>query len=453
MSRPPHGARSIRWRLLPLLLWTTACGQPERDVAPNILLVVCDALRADHLELYGYDRTTAPQLAAWAQDAVVFDAATAASNWTRPSMHALFTGRNAAPGRIFGQGERVPGDEPVLPELLQAAGYATAAVSANPLMSPSHGVDRGFDDFIALGWRGREHVGHWKPEIASEVVIDKVEALLSTRPADGRPLFLYVHLMDTHVPYDPPAVYRDEGAPEYAGPFDGSAEAFVALRGLHVDERLAPEDKARVIALYDGEIRHLDASLARLRKLADEFLGDRPLLTVLTADHGEAFGEGEDGAYLHGVGMTDALLHVPLVVEGAGSAGRVAERVGLVDLLPTLLARAGVAAPADIDGIDLLASGGASLAVPGRTYLSYRALPPPSDDAGAPIEAFGELAFSRDALRVLRREGQVPPDFAADFTRWLDTSRKRAVGSAAPQPALLPDDAQERLQALGYTGK
>ena len=452
-----------------------ACGRAPVAPPPDIVLVVCDALRADHLDLYGASRATSPQLSAWAREALVFESATTASNWTRPSMHALFTGRTPAPDRVFGQDERDPEHEPVLPELLRAAGYDTIAVSANPFLSAALGTDRGFDSFAELGWSSRAHTGHWKRELAGEAVVDKVAALLAGRPAGGRPLFLYVHFMDTHVPYDPPAEDRADCAPGYGGAFDGSAEPYVALRGLHVDEHLAPADKAQVIALYDGEIRHLDRNLARLRELLDGTLRDRPRVTVVTADHGEAFGEGEEGAYLHGVGMTDALLHVPLIVHGAGTTGRVAERVGLVDLMPTLLARAGVPVPEDIDGVNLLSPRGESLARAGRTFISYRALPrPPPSGAGdvsgvqpgageaalpgAALqhkgEAFGELAFSRDGTRAVRRGAEIPAPFADAAARWLATGARRAAAhvGAQPVPAALPPDAREQLEALGYVG-
>jgi arylsulfatase A-like enzyme len=424
-------------------------------VQPNILLVVCDALRADHLDLYGYPQSTAPLLSEWAGEALVFEQATAPSNWTRPSMHSLFTGRFAPPGRMVNPNEPIPDYEPVLPELLRAAGYATIAVSANPVMSPTLGAHRGFEQFESVGWSGEGHSSHWKREIAAEVVIDKVAELLRARPADGRPLFLYIHLMDTHLPYDPPDEHRVFCDPAYAGLFDGRSEPYLALRGNQVDRRLPPEDKQQVIALYDGEIRQLDASLAQLRALAGEHLGDRPLLTVVTADHGEAFGEGELGAYIHGVGMTDALLHVPLIVHGAGRAGRIAERVGLVDLMPTLLERSGVEVPGDIDGVNLLGPDGGSLARAGRVYLSYRAQAPDRTAGDKASEGFGELAFSCDDQLVLRTDAPLPQPFAAVHARWHENARRRAAAGPAldAAPVSLPEDAQRRLEALGYTGK
>jgi arylsulfatase A-like enzyme len=444
-----------------LLLALLACGGEPPAPQPHIVLVVCDALRADRLDLYGAARPTAPQLSAWAQDALVFEAATAPSNWTRPSVHALFTGLAPAPDRAFGSTEKLP-DEPVLAERLHEAGYETAAISANPFVSRAYGADRGFTTFLDLGWHGEERSGHWKQDIASPAVLDRVEHLLSSRTRE-RPLFLYVHLMDPHLPYDPPAADRDFCDPAYAGRIDGSREPYLVLRGPQVNERLGPGDAAQVQALYDGEIQRLDAGLARLRGLVTQWLGDRPVVQVVTADHGEAFGEGSDGFYQHGHGLHPGLLRVPLVLAGAGGAGRVPERVSLLDLSPTLLALARVEAP-EGDGLDL------RRAAAGRDLIAYRALPPSADESAppGPVAARGELAVLRDGWRCERLpegwrllEDATGADVTADHealrdelvraaARWEAQRRGDAV--AADGLSLTPAEAAQ-LEQLGYVGK
>ena len=452
----------MRHRALLLAALLACGGEPPPAPRPHIVLVVCDALRADRLELYGAPRATAPQLTAWAQGQQVFDAATAPSNWTRPSMFALFTGRAPAPDRAFGATEKLP-DEPVLAEHLRDAGYETVAISANPFISREYGADRGFSTFLDLGWHGEERGGHWKQDIASPFVLDRVEYLLSTRSRE-RPLFLYVHLMDTHLPYDPPAADRGFCDPAYTGPIDGSREPYLVLRGPDVDSHLGPGDAAQVQALYDGEILQLDASLARLRALVAQWLGDRPVVQVVTADHGEAFGEGRGGFYLHGHGLQSGLLHVPLVLSGAGPAGRVPARVSLLDLSPTLLALAHVP-PADGDGLDL------RHAAPGRDLVAYRAVPPSANEPAPspPVTARGELAVLRDGWRcerlpdgwrllddatgadVTAGHEALRDELLAAAARWDAAGRQRA-GEATDVLPLSPAEAAQ-LEQLGYVGR
>lgn len=431
-------------------------GGPSGDTRPHIVLVVCDTLRADHLDLYGYERDTAPRLAAWAREATVYETATAASNWTRPSVQALFTGQEATVGHVYGAGEVWRTDVHWLPELLQEAGYQTVAATANLFLGPDFGGSRGFDRHVHTA-SDRAQPGHWKHLIAAEGLLDDLSETLATAPLDDdRPVFLYVHLMEPHIPYDPPPEYRTWCLPDYDGPFDGAGKSYRALRGKHVDERLGPGDREQLIGLYDGEVRRMDDQLARLREMVDVHLPARDTLTIVTSDHGEAFGEGDDGYYLHGFGMGDELLHVPLVVHGNGP-GRVTTRVGLVDLFPSLLETAEADVPDDIDGVPLRD------AIRGREFVAYKG--EPWKDAIP-----GQLAVVRDEYRAVRHEDDrwrlyrtdTGEDVSADnqdtlrelvraSERWARTSRERVPDPAVLSGAQVADDTlAEQLEALGY---
>jgi len=448
-----------------LVLLGAASAGCAKDAAPakqpHILLVVCDALRADHLPLHGYERDTAPELTAWAEDALVFDHATAPSNWTRPSMHSLFTGRHPAADRLLRPEQKLPAHEPLLVERLAAAGYETIGISANPFMSTMHGADRGFVQFVDLGWRGSDRRGHWKSEIAAPFVLDRVEYLLESRIDPDRPVFLYVHLMDPHEPYDPPDELRTFGNAEYDGRIDGTSQFYSAIHGDDVASKVTPEDREQIVSLYDGEILQLDGGLARLRALAAEHLDDREVVTVITADHGEAFGEEPAGVWLHGHGMGSQLLHVPLIVHGVGRTGRVPQRVGLIDLAPTLAALGGAEPLYDVDGVDLLAG---PEPPSGRDLIAYRALP------GGIQTGTGELAVLRDGFRAERTDdgwrvidvatdedvsayrADLLPEMSASAARWFNRSRERdAFGEEFGQVSL-DEHALQQLEALGYTG-
>jgi arylsulfatase A-like enzyme len=310
-----------------------ACGE-RAPFQPHIVVVVCDALRADHLELYGYGRTTAPKLAAWAAEGLVFDRATAASNWTRPSVQALFTGREPVPGLLLAPDEMLPPEAATLAERLALAGYETAAVSANPFVSTALGAARGFQGFVDLGWKGSERSGHWKDDIASPFVLDRVEYLLSSRARSGKPVFLYVHLMDTHLPYDPPSSCGAGPIRPTPGPSTAAARANRGLPAADAEHPLPAGRPRAGRGPLRREIARLDRGLERLRELVAEHLKDRPVVTVVTADHGEAFGEPPLGVYTHGRGLGPELLRVPLIMHGVRPEGRVAARVGLIDLGP-----------------------------------------------------------------------------------------------------------------------
>jgi len=442
------------------------CG--ERPVLqPHIVLVVCDSLRADHLELYGYGRDTAPKLTAWSAGGLVFERATAPSNWARPSMLSLFTGRQPAPDLQLAPDEKLPTDAGTLAERLSAAGYETDAVSASPFVSSVFGADRGFDNFVDLGWTGGERSGRWKDAIASHDVLDRVEYLLGSRERTGRPVFLYVHLMDTHLPYDPPAEQRAWTDPGYAGPIDGSREGYDALCAADAAHPLPEADRRQAMALYDGEIARLDLGLERLRALVAQQLDDRPVVTVVTADQGEAFGEPPLGVCGHGRGLGPELLRVPLIIHGVRPQGRVPTRVGLIDLLPTLAQLGGATLGSDTDGIALIARDGRLNAPPGRDLLAYRALP-------GELPASGELAVLRDSWRAVRQGDEwrlldddsgedsslVHPELSAALehaaARWqaLAEQRIREGGERArAEPITLPAGAEQDLKAMGCPGR
>ena len=469
---PPRSFTKKAARLV-LLGWVAiflACSPESPPRQPHLLLIVCDTLRADHLDLYDYDRTTAPALTAWASEALVFDHTTAPSNWTRPSMLSLFTGRHPQPDRNLHPKEPFPEDVPVLSEALRRQGYETVGITANLFMTPALGAARGFDIFLPIGFSPEGLDGHWKERISSKEVLDKVAYLLRQRGNDERPLFLYVHFMDTHLPYDPPLEHRIFSEPDYAGPMDGSGAPYRMLNGNHVEDVISNEDRNQVIALYDGEIRQFDESLAQLRQLTEQFLADRDVVTLVTSDHGEAFGEGPQGRYKHGHGTAPYVSRVPLILHGISpdnrssfpslSSGRVNLRVGLVDIFPTFLELAGATPPKFVDGRSLLSPQAK------RDFIFYRGGPSPHRVAS------GELAIIRDDFRAVRQSdgwalfdqtsGENISDYRADVLaelqsiahRWSTTSPPVEEGgeldSAQSDTSPLSEDLDEKLRALGY---
>ena len=361
------------------LLLAAACGpapaEPPVTRPPDLLLVVVDTLRADHLSAYGYHRPTSPRLDAHAARGALFTDVTAQSSWTLPSMTSLLTGR-----LMFENARRLPSAVPSLAERLRDTGYETAAFVGNPNLTRSSGFARGFDHYIT-----RDDTGGttWDaPDLEAAV-----ESWLATHPPGDKPRFVYLHYLDPHWPYAPAedvsldgvATLRDDTIRAWMGWLDGLAD------GEHVRQQFN-RDRLSILAdvdAYDHEIAVVDGSIDRLLAL----LGSREHLFVLAADHGEGLWdhrhhpkvvldelarEGRDAADLtlrdaffrdHSYHMYQELIATPLIAVGPGLPGgaRIDTPALNVDIAPTLLRAAGLPDDPGLDGLPLqdLASGAA----------------------------------------------------------------------------------------------
>ena len=308
---------------------------------PNVLVLLLDALRADHLGCYGYARDTSPALDSLAAGGVIFESAVAQASWTKPSIPSLFTGLYPIQHRVFtgdtrDTADRITSDaldqeHQTLAEALRSAGYATGAFVENVQISSFLGFDQGFDVY-------EENLGDAR-RIAERL-------LRWLDGGGGRPFFAYVHFLDPHWPYSPPDPYHVM----FPGP-EGAAVDFNNLnwksfeRGIEKGEiDLGPADLEAMQCFYDGEIRYTDAAISRILG----FLRDRGLfentIIVVTADHGEEF--MEHGRVGHGHSLHDELLRVPLILRWPGGrAARATGQVELVDVMPTLLDLVGTASP------------------------------------------------------------------------------------------------------------
>ncbi|HVQ28275.1 MAG TPA: sulfatase, partial [Vicinamibacteria bacterium] len=290
---------------------------------PRVVLVTLDTTRADRMGFLGAGRGLTPALDALARQAVVFERAYAAAPLTTVSHATILTG--VSPGRhgVVDFGVSLPASVPYLPAILKAAGYRTAAFVGALVLDPRDGTapgfDRGFDTYDA-GF-GARLAGQDRYRTLERRGRDVVARALRWLDAAGAgPVFLWVHLYDPHDPY--------EAEPPFSRMAGRSA--------------------------YDAEIAATDAAVGTL--LAG--LRARPdwtdTLVAICADHGESLGDhGED---THGVFLYDETVHVPLLVKRLRekSAGRrVAARVGLVDLVPTILEEIGIAAPPSLSGRSL----------------------------------------------------------------------------------------------------
>lgn len=310
-------------------------GDPSR---PDVILVSVDTLRADHLSSYGHTRLTTPFLDRLAAQGVRFTQARSPAPWTLPAHTSLLTGRSPLHHQVIEDDLRLDPATPVLPELFQRAGYATAGFVATLYVSRIFGFERGFDHFedFDLHDERRNLAG----EVVASDVLDAARRWLAGLPP-GKPYFLFLHVYDAHYTYDPPAPFATlfDRAPE-KGDEKYRNYAYYKKHPVEADQL------AHQVAQYDEAIRYVDSQLEGLAGT----LEGRPTRWVVTADHGEEF--GERGSWGHAHTLYAEQLHVPLILSGPGLPARVVTQpVGLEDVAPTLARWAGQ--PLAADGLDL----------------------------------------------------------------------------------------------------
>jgi len=405
-----------------LALWPA--DHPHAQSKPNVLLVTLDTTRADRMGFLGSARGLTPALDAFARESIVFTNAFAQAPITTVSHATILTGTYPPFHRVTDFGAPLAASVPYLPDILRQAGYRTAAFVGSLVLDPRSGTapgfDRGFDRYDA-GFRIRrpgEDRYRTVERRGDEVV---ARALAWIADAGSTPWFVWVHVYDAHDPYDPPSDLKSRFA----------------------------------AAPYDGEIAGVDRVVGRLLR------GVPPsTIAAVAADHGEAL--GDHGEETHGVFLYDAVLHVPLLLKVPGAqAARVAARVRLADLAPTLLAAAGVAAPSSMQGESMLPLAQGRDAPDRPVYA----------ETDYPRQAFGWsplAAWRADRFLLVRAPRPELYDIVSDagaarnladargrvvvgMLAELEDFRRRVSGAAAPaaKPAIDPDLAQ-RLAALGY---
>ncbi|HEX4495936.1 MAG TPA: sulfatase [Thermoanaerobaculia bacterium] len=335
--------RRLHLPVLAAALLLLACHRPAARTRPqrprNVILILVDTLRADRLSAYGYARATSPAVDAFAREAVKFDANRTQAPCTFPSVNSILTSR--WPAAFLGQPDQklgIPAGIPSLAEILHQRGFHTVAISASPIVrrspsrfNPSGGFERGFDVF--------HEDCVWKPA-------ECVNAAAAEHLKEGpKPLFLYLHFIDPHGPYQPPPGWRRKyatGRPDKAWVRRGDPNPIGDwLYKGKPNPGFTPDDVRYLKDLYDAEISYFDAQFATLQaSLRRTGLLDDSIV-VFIADHGEEF--LEHGDVKHCRNLFDTTLHVPLLVRVPGAAPRIVARpVQSLDVVPTVLDYLGI---------------------------------------------------------------------------------------------------------------
>ncbi len=435
---------------------------------PNVILVMVDTLRADHLSCYGSDVKT-PNLCRIAQDGTIYQGFSHAS-WTKPATASLVTSTLPSTHNAMSKPSSLSGDLVLIPEAMQDAGYSTGGVVSNVNLAESFGFAQGYHDYyylapdylvgaqesgskviiyqlvrtMVLGMLGGDEIRFNDFYQDSQVVNDVAFEWLDEHK-DER-FFLFLHYMDPHDPY-------------LEHPYNGVGVSRAS------NQEPAPEEAAELNALYRGEIEYLDGNFGKLiAKLEADGLYDDTVI-VLTADHGEEF--HEHGGFWHGLTLYDEQIQVPLLIKWARGVdgprdGADSGIARLIDVGPTILGTAGIEVPDTMQGIDLRTpysarpekdqqvyseedhEGNVLWAI--RTEDEKLIVANPRNPRGLPEREYFDVSSD-----PLEQEPYEDPDAEARLEELAEFQRLAAEGKAVQGDDVEMDLATcQRLKAIGY---
>jgi arylsulfatase A-like enzyme len=337
---------------------------PTQSQGPNVLVIVVDTLRADHLSTYGYARPTSPYLTQLAAEGTLFESAIAPSSWTLPVHASLLTGLYPSAHGVESDGALLGWDYPTLGEGFMARGYRTAAFSANTLLfCRRRGFRRGFihfeDDFQSVGSSFAQTfygdlVKHllFRLQLKRDLFGRRSAAEINDHAlrwvdGDRRPFFMVLNYLDVHDPYRPPEPYLHRYT-KMKDPRSRASEHWAWF------EQVTPQQRQGMLDAYDGAINLVDDQIQQLLQQLKQRRLDRNTVVVITSDHGESF--GEHGLMTHGSSLYRELIHVPLMFWAPGripAGRRIATPVSLTSLPATLLEEVGEAHHSEFPQISL----------------------------------------------------------------------------------------------------
>ena len=283
----------------------------------NVLLLVVDSLRPDHLSTYGYKKRTSPYIDELAKDAWLFTRAYSQSSTTALSMPSMLSGRRPSTMQWKGGYPEALSSEQMLPELLGQEGYDTRLAVNRYVVRHLKGLQRDFQQVVSV-----PEGADWK---SGDYIISNVVSAVEDAKRSGRPFFIMAHFDDVHHPY---RAHRGKSVPSFPS----------------LQRDISAYD--RCIANFDNMLRFLGSYLEQAEMWNDT-------IVILTADHGEEF--EEHGGTIHSRTCYVESVHVPLIVRIPGfEPQRISSRVALTDLVPTLIEA--LSLPADrfpVDGQSL----------------------------------------------------------------------------------------------------
>ncbi|MBI5189457.1 MAG: sulfatase [Nitrospirae bacterium] len=471
-----------------------ASGKPPRSGRPNVIVVLVDTLRKDHLGCYGYRRDTSPFIDRLAGEGLLFENAVSQAPWTAPSMASMFSSRYpfqlGAGVKYEHGGKAVRGDKvhglpagaASIAEVFHDGGYATACITGNPFLKGTEGEKKGDKHYgkdfgMSRGFDKTRYIYFAKADKMFGAAREYIDGLRADTGGQGRPFFLHLQMMDLHSPTSPPAPFDSKFMPldpskkklyydwKYS---DGKGLGTAGFRDF----------RDHKVSFYDGGLAFLDSELAKFVDYLKKGGLYEDTVIVIASDHGEEFWEhavfetkymrdlGDDYYGCdHGRTLFRELLDVPLIFHGPGvPAGRVRDQVRNIDIMPSLLGLAGLPVkPGSLEGTDIVSavrdgaikdmpafseqvvagfekksiqSGGYKYIMvvsPGRDGFLY-------DKAGDPMEADDISSRRPDMARKLRSE----------IEAFVMEKEKSVSGLKKAEAAEMSEATKKQLKALGY---
>jgi arylsulfatase A-like enzyme len=478
----------------------------ETPRRPNVILIILDTLRADHLSCYGYGKNTTPNIDAFAAQAVRYSHAYAAASFTLPSIATIVTGlypcghnanRTSEPAGnkdssliqiLYDQG--LNDNNTTFAEFLKKAGYSTAGITSNIYIGRSYGFQQGFDyfdddlpsvaavmpmcaavSFLNLFFPIDDFLtsrGHNGQRIAAQINTSAIGWL--NRYDTTNPFFLMLHYFDVHHPYFPESLGM-QSVPfaiknRYARCSNyGDIEKQIVASVMSGHKTLLQDEKDFLIDNYDRELLVLDKKVGELFSyLRKNNLYDESLI-IITADHGESF--GEHNLMLHGICLYEDNLHVPLIVKYPLSdqkKGTVDSPVSLTGIVPTVLSYLSINTPDFIQGASFDDPQKQTvLAMHTHNPVPVFLLPEPfnADAVSLLKNGYKLISFANghdelyyldndpyETADIIARESSTGAALRADVSQYIEKYTVRRPHKKTPQP--IDKATIENLRGLGY---
>jgi arylsulfatase A-like enzyme len=417
------------------------CSPNHKDGAalPNIILITIDALRADHLSCYGYPFPASPHIDELAGESIVFEYAFCTLPKTSASVASLMTGLHPFVHKTAPNSDTLKAEFITLAEALKLRGYFNIAV----------GFSQGFDEYIGV-WNKREDKKSSTPYI-TRTILDFL------RDNKKKPFFLWAHYIETHTPYRPPEEFIEARPP---GRRLGEIEKKVIV---NVENWLtAPDpDEGYIVSLYDATIKYIDSEVKKISAAFFEHGRQQDTILILSSDHGEEL--GEHNLFLdHGPLTFTSSTRVPLIMFVPGEKSRrVKQPVSLMDIYPTVLEKAGLVPPYEIQGKGLFVrTKDRPLLIPGlaesfsvvqERYHLVKLDDHHAEEFGLEREYFFDLISDpEEKTNIFSRRKDLQALMEKEYREFFARhGYLRSPEETADKPALSKEEI-ERLKALGY---
>ena len=449
--------------------------QESKERYPDILLIVLDTLRADHLTVYNKNRTTSPNLESFAQESLVFDRCIAPSSWTVPSHASLFSGLYSSEhGCDYGvsrnQLNPLNDSSTTIAEILHNHGYATAAIVSNVSMFYTLNLFQGFQYVDLRGNIGSLHGQPFRPLLLffSYISNNHPEFLKPYRTArdinyeaknllakvQRVPLFLFLNYMDVHSPNLPPKPFNNYFLHKPFPRLYGIQQFTARVRNKFDKDTW----DAYIQSQYDAEIAYLDHELGKLFDYLKHIGRYDSSLIVVTADHGELL--GEHGLYEHRCQLYEGVIRVPLIIKLPGNlkTGRISKLINLTDVYATILSLCNLPIPENVSAKPFGGSASGiseiytdelgdhkALSENNYKYMEYR---DPKTGHVTQAELYDLSSDPKEEKNLITTASEQAIHLRLKLQEW--GNNRKPLPQSPAQKGILPENIKEKLKALGY---